>query len=377
MSSAETTKPTTNGHAKGAHAYWLPEEVMAMSDAERGHWFHERLEAEKLRLGRDTPVHEDDPGHDEAVGRAIALTFAGHVVEALQGYNAWAAGAGYARARIVARHPELLIDIADGIVKPTAGGFDLVDAPDRTVAIQRSFDPEVLNAVVNDPAVYPWVHGGKEGPLDLTDIVKDPRNVLLAGEHGSMLFMPMAPGLWELHTQVLPSGRGAWTLGLGASAFGWMFTHTDAVEVLTRVPVGNVGAASAVRRAGFSEQWSQADGWVYEGKDVGVGIWSWTLQQWLRSEFAIWLDTMAEDFLAVLAPGVETRADAIRPLGYALAAIRGRQALKGCVFLNRWGAIAGFPPAFVASTDPLTVSLGGGLFGVSPEGEITSIATSH
>ena len=245
------------------------------------------------------------------------------------------------------------------------------------VLVERRFDAVELTAVVNDPSVYPWVRASQTGPLDLTDLAADPRNVLLSGEFGSMIFMPMAPGLWELHTQVLPEGRGAWTLGLGASAFGWLFTHTDAVEILTRVPQGNLAAAAIVRKIGATQEWSQSDGWTFEDKQVGISVWAVSLQVWLRSRYAAPLEDIAAEFLGVLAPGEAVRPDALRPLGFCLAAIRGKQAAKGCVFLNRWGAIAGFPPAFVAAENPLTVNLGGAFFRVSDDGEIIDMATSH
>ena len=248
------------------------------------------------------------------------------------------------------------------------------------VSIERLFDAVVLNAVVNDESVYPWVRGPVEGPLDLTAIVSDRSNVLLGGEFGSALFMPSGPGLWELHTQVLPAGRGAWTLGFGRSALLWMFTRTDVMEVLTRVPEGNVAAAAAARKMGFSPKWSMVDGWMFDGKVVGVKVWSLTLQDWLAGPWATGLDSEADRFAAAVsddpaAPPI--RADARRPLGFALAAIRGGQALKGCAMLNRWAAFSQFPLTFVASTEPLTIALGGALFRVAESGSLVDSATLH
>lgn len=246
------------------------------------------------------------------------------------------------------------------------------------VHVERRFDAATLNTVVNDPAVYPWVHGAVEGPLDLTAIAGDPQNVLLQGEFGSMLFMPVSPGIWELHTQVLPEGRGPWTLGLGRAALLWMFTATDAVEILTRVPEGNVAAASAAKRGGFAASWTMAEGWFYDGKPVPVTVYSLTLQGWLAGPWCTALDGEAERFNAVISEDtVPLRGDARRPLGFALAAIRGHQPLKGCAFLNRWGGIAGFPAAGVAQQDPLVISLGGALFTVSESGSLVDLATLH
>lgn len=261
-------------------------------------------------------------------------------------------------------------------------------APDRDpipeVEVQRTFSAETLNSVVNDPSVYPWVRGDAKGPLDLSQVIADPRNVLLEGEHGSMLFVPTGPGLWELHTQVLPEGRGAWTMGLATSALMYMYTHTDAVEILTRVPKGNLAAASAAKRFGFTPQWEQNDGWAYEGEVVGITVYSLTLQAWLAGAWCATLEDAANAFADAIGTLDDSdeddeplRADALRPLGFALGAISGGQAAKGCAFLNRWGSIAGFPPAFVAADHPLVVALGGAMFRVNEHGQLVDITTVH
>lgn len=248
-----------------------------------------------------------------------------------------------------------------------------------TVWVERQFDATVLNAVVNDPSVYPWVKGFTEGPLDLTKIASDPQNVLLSGEFGSMLFAPSGPGLWELHTQVLPEGRGPWTMGLARSAFLYLFAHTDAMEVLTRVPKGNIAAASAAKKFGFSPQWTQADGWVFDGEPCGVTVYGLTLQTWLAGPWSASLEGEAERFSTAISEGDDAplRADAKRPLGFALAAIRGKQPAKGCALLNRWAAFTGFPAAQVVETNPLSILLGGAVFRVSESGSLVDLATLH
>lgn len=244
------------------------------------------------------------------------------------------------------------------------------------VAIERHFDAEALNRTVNDPSVYPWVRGTASGRLDLQVVAENPANVLLVGEHGSMLFTPLATGLWELHTQVMRAGRGPWALGLATACFEWMFTRTDAMEILTRVPKGNVAALAGVRLVGMQHAWTQPQGWVLRDVPVPAGIWTLTLQSWLAGPLAAGIDADARRFTDAVSP--ETAPDdAIRPLGFLLATIRGRQVSKGCVMLNRWAAIAGFAPAFVASAEPLVVSIGGVPLRFSDDGVPVAPETMH
>ena len=246
------------------------------------------------------------------------------------------------------------------------------------VAIERHFDAEALNRTVNDPSVYPWVRGGTTGRLDLGVVAANPANVLLVGEHGSMLYTPMAPGLWELHTQVVRAGRGAWALGLATACLEWMFTRTDAMEILTRVPKGNIAALAGARVLGMQHAWTAERGWVLRDIPVPAGIWTLTLQSWLAGPLAGGLDADARRFVDVVAAADDPPPeDAIRPLGFLLATIRGRQVGKGCVMLNRWAAIAGFAPAFVANAEPLVVSVGGVPLRFSDEGVPVAPETVH
>ena len=76
--------------------------------------------------------------------------------------------------------------------------------------LERSYDIEFINRVINDPSVRPYVGGGVDGDLDAEVLVNDPDNWFLMGEHGGFLLNPTAPNVREVHTFVLPEGRGEW-----------------------------------------------------------------------------------------------------------------------------------------------------------------------
>src|SRR6202161_2077340 len=112
------------------------------------------------------------------------------------------------------------------------------------VRVERHLDAGFLNRIANDPHVRPWIAPGKE-PLDLTFHVENRNNVLLAGEHGCCIFLKMLPGVYEVHTQVRREGRGEWTNALTAACAHKMFLQTDAYEIMTRVPAGDIAAKAA------------------------------------------------------------------------------------------------------------------------------------
>lgn len=72
----------------------------------------------------------------------------------------------------------------------------------------RSFDADRLNALVNHPSVRPFVGGDGESEIDLSAVVADEKNVCLLDDHGGFLLTWSAPDTYEIHTFILPEGRG-------------------------------------------------------------------------------------------------------------------------------------------------------------------------
>jgi hypothetical protein len=76
--------------------------------------------------------------------------------------------------------------------------------------LERSFDVERINAVVNHPEVRPFIGNGVDGDIDTSVLVDAHENWFLMGEHGGFLLGWSAPGAREVHTFILPEGRGKW-----------------------------------------------------------------------------------------------------------------------------------------------------------------------
>lgn len=109
--------------------------------------------------------------------------------------------------------------------------------------IVRSFDAPYLNTIINDPSIRPHIGGDPEIPLDLTDLVADLKNYMLVGKHGGFAFTWTAPETYEVHTFILPEGRGQAALDLAKRALAYMKAE-GATHIWTRVERG----AENVRR---------------------------------------------------------------------------------------------------------------------------------
>lgn len=98
---------------------WIPS---APGLEERGHWFHQRLEAEFARHGRAEPQHPDDDAHDRYVGLACEMAFGGQPEKAVAFYRRWASLAGYAPIELASRLP-VAFDIQNAMIVLTDDDF--------------------------------------------------------------------------------------------------------------------------------------------------------------------------------------------------------------------------------------------------------------
>jgi hypothetical protein len=151
--------------------------------------------------------------------------------------------------------------------------------------IHRDTTGAAVNRIWNHPEVRPWIVNGPDHELDLRPAALDPRYWLLVGEPelGSFFCVRFDAGLYEAHAAVLPEGRGEWSLEFGRSAIRAMFTGTDCIEILTRVPQGHPACLALVRNLGFSPRWTRPS-CNFRGRNVPCTVWSLTMQEWFPAE---------------------------------------------------------------------------------------------
>lgn len=231
--------------------------------------------------------------------------------------------------------------------------------------IERVFEASRLNHIANDPGVYPWIAGAIQGMLDLSDVVRDPGNIALLWSHGACIFRRHQSGLYEAHTMVLPAGRGGRTIDHVRECLHWMFCCTDAVEIWTRAPQGNLGARALARAIGGVLEFTAARGWVKDGGVVPAAIFTLKIQDWIRDapelpaigyEFHVKLQ---EEYARLgksepIHPEDETHN---RNVGAAAEMIRGGQPFKAQIFYNRWAHMSAYQELNIVGTDPVLVDI--------------------
>jgi hypothetical protein len=117
--------------------------------------------------------------------------------------------------------------------------------------MMRSFDAERVNELVNHPSIRLAIGGDGESYLDLTDAVADESNYFILGKHGGFSLCWTGPHIFEVHTFILPEGRGAWAREAAQMTMR-MMSDFGAVMLWTRVHPEAVNVRKFTLDAGFT-----------------------------------------------------------------------------------------------------------------------------
>ena len=170
----------------------------------------------------------------------------------------------------------------------------------------------------------------------------------------AFLVRPLIQGIFEFHTAVVPDGRGSWANQFFKDGLDWMFTQTNAVELLTKVPLSNVGAKFAVKSCGFSMGFPSH----FNGEQTIV--YSMTIQNWAHlAEILVpkgqWFHRELEQHYRASGKTINHDDDPThdRYVGGTVAMIQAGFPQKAVSFYNRWALMSDYQPISVVSSDPL------------------------
>ena len=216
------------------------------------------------------------------------------------------------------------------------------------IIIEQTKDAGWLNGVVNHPEVYRDL-AYADGPIDVTENVKSDRNVLLRGACGGMLFIASVPGQYEVHTAILPEGRGPWAGDFIKTCLSWMFVNTDAFDIATRVPEGHIAAKAATLRSGARFEFTTNPGSMWRGKMTPMHTYSLFIKDWLAradelDSLGVWVhERMKEEAhrLGISNPPHEHEDDMhYRVVAACFLMAQSGFLPKGVSIYNRWAVLA-------------------------------------
>lgn len=243
----------------------------------------------------------------------------------------------------------------------------------RPLSVERETSAHRLNAVVNHQDVRPWVSPGAND-LDLASVVENPANVLLMNEHGGCLFERVGPGLYEVHTQFVPEGRGPGALQAVRDALHWMFTRTDAIEIQTKVPVNNLPALALVKAIGGELHFYRDNAWQTDAGLVGVNYYVQTIDAWAgKADTAKAAGQWFHDKLEAAKAASEADSPVHdddeahdRYVGATIEMVLNDQLEKGLWFYNRWARLAGYAAVALIAENPPVIDIQDAILAVRP-----------
>lgn len=248
--------------------------------------------------------------------------------------------------------------------------------------VRRSYDASEINPILNDPSVFKYAAIDGMTSLDVSDIVADHRNVLLMAQRGGIIFCQNEPGSYEVHTNFLKAEKGNSGAGGGHSeagnaclaAYRWMFTHTDCVELLTRIPAHNRAATVFSPLLGWVKEFERKNAWpsVSDGV-VDMAFCALRYDDWVRKTPALMQSgrdfhrRLEEEFTRHGKTEEQHPDEDCHDLhvGACIEMILGGQLDKAVALYNRWARFAGYGQIAAVSHDPPVIDIGNALLQIT------------
>ena len=232
--------------------------------------------------------------------------------------------------------------------------------------VTRIFDPSIVNEVCNHPKVRPWLGGDLDVDIDVTTLMQSPNNIVLQHDGFYAIFVGLQPGVFEIHTQASAVTPPKNVIRSTNNVFRYMFTKTNCIEIITRIPDANIRARKLANVTNFSLEFRVKRGWQVSGVVEDCDVYSLPLTRWISK--APGLIVAGEDFRsqveeACAKDGIKRaqREDDIndnRFAGAAFEMLHGGQVGKAVLMYNRWAVMAGYMPIAPISLDPLIIHIG-------------------
>lgn len=117
---------------------------------------------------------------------------------------------------------------------------------------------DYVNLVLSHPEVYEWISDDNSpapGQTDFAAILSAEGIYVLRPNPWTVFILhPWNSICYEVHTNVLPEGRGPMAVQACREGMSWMFHNTPCQKIVTQVPTFNRPALALARRAGMKPE---------------------------------------------------------------------------------------------------------------------------
>lgn len=127
---------------------------------------------------------------------------------------------------------------------------------------------ERAKKIITDESVYPTISDDgcpEASEFDVTTFFGPFFLVLSPNEWTVFVLVPVNSFTYEVHTNILPEGRGKLAIEACDEALFWVFSETNILKLITHVPISNVPAYALARKAGFKREGVNEKSWLKNG----------------------------------------------------------------------------------------------------------------
>lgn len=239
--------------------------------------------------------------------------------------------------------------------------------------LAKAFDDDLLTSIVMHPELRRWNSHDGAPAFDPALFTGDPaasRGNSFAvivedklGALGCFLAFAIERGAYTIHTNLLPSCRGARASEVSALALEFAFLHTDAVQLWSIVPDCNKQALWFAHSMGFRDTYRLSKTWLSGGalhdvQHVRLDIDDWILGDKQLEESG---GARHDQLHAICGFDDHQRQDVHNAyIGAVAELIDAGRVDKACEIYGRWARASGHQAFEILSLDPVRI----GMYGV-------------
>jgi RimJ/RimL family protein N-acetyltransferase len=126
------------------------------------------------------------------------------------------------------------------------------------VTFERSQDWPLIKSIVTHPKIWPMASDDFSPAPEAWEPIQDERvlNVIARDADevlGLWILVPHTKVVWQVHTCLLPSGRGKRGRAAVLKAIEWVWANTECLRIITEVPLYNSAALLFALWAGMDK----------------------------------------------------------------------------------------------------------------------------
>lgn len=227
-------------------------------------------------------------------------------------------------------------------------------------------DNDLLKTIVMHPHVRQW------NELDGERVDFDPAKYTAArnsfavviedalGAVGCFLAFAVERCAYAIHTNLLPSCRGARAMEAAAAALEFAFVATDTEQLWTMVPECNPKAMWFAHAMGFRDAYKRTGVWMEQGDLHTITYMRMDIDDWVLRLTMVDMGLRFHEMLVEKGGKVEHAHDPVHDayVGAVMAMTAANRINKGLWLYGRWARVAGYQPFAVLSEQPLRIDIG-------------------